>query len=60
MLTTTERETTVSPAVAAEARLVTIPPSTSEQAASAAMRQAAQVGNRAHAPAILAAITPAA
>jgi hypothetical protein len=40
--------------------LVTIPPSTSEQAASAAMRQAAQVGNRAHAPAILAAITPAA
>ena len=40
--------------------LVTIPPSTSEQAAFAAMRQAAQVGNRAHAPAILAAITPTA
>jgi hypothetical protein len=37
--------------------LVTIPPNTSEQDAAAAMEQAAQDGNRQHAPAILAAIT---
>ncbi len=37
--------------------LVTIPPDTSEQDAAAAMEQAAQAGNREHAPAILAAIT---
>jgi hypothetical protein len=37
--------------------LVTIPPHTSEQDAAAAMEQAAQAGNREHAPAILAAIT---
>jgi hypothetical protein len=36
--------------------LVTIPPHTSEQAASSAMRQAAEAGNREHAPAILAAL----
>jgi uncharacterized protein DUF5994 len=36
--------------------LVTIPPRTSEQAAWAAMQQAAEAGNREHAPAILAAI----
>jgi hypothetical protein len=36
--------------------LVTIPPRTSEQAAATAMEQAAQAGNREHAPAILAAI----
>ena len=40
--------------------LVTIPPDTSEQNAAAAMGQAAQAGNREHAPAILAAITAAA
>jgi hypothetical protein len=39
--------------------LVTIPPNTSEQDASTAMEQAAQPGNRNHAPAILAAITAA-
>lgn len=39
--------------------LVTIPPDTGEQVAAAAMRQAAQAGNREHAPAILAAITAA-
>jgi len=39
--------------------LVTIPSQTSEPAASAAMRQAAETGNREHAPAILAAITAA-
>ena len=37
--------------------LVTIPPQTSEEAASAAMRQAVTAGNREHSPAILAAIT---
>ncbi len=37
--------------------LVTIPPHTSEQAASVAMRQAAKAGNREHAPDILAAIS---
>jgi hypothetical protein len=37
--------------------LVTIPPGRSEQAATAAMRQAATAGNREHAPAILAAVT---
>ena len=37
--------------------LVTIPPHTSEQAASVAMRQATKAGNREHAPAILAAIS---
>jgi Family of unknown function (DUF5994) len=42
------------------ADLVTVPSHTSEQAASAAMRQAAQAGNREHAPEILAAITEAA
>jgi hypothetical protein len=36
--------------------LVTIPPDTSERDAAAAMKQAAQAGNREHAPAILAAI----
>jgi hypothetical protein len=36
--------------------LVTIPPYTREQDAAAAMRQAAQAGNREHAPAILAGI----
>jgi len=41
------------------ADLVTVPSSTSEQAASAAMRQAAQAGNREHAPEILAAIAAA-
>jgi hypothetical protein len=40
--------------------LVTIPPHTSEQDAAAAMEQAAQAGNRDHAPAILAAISAAA
>jgi hypothetical protein len=40
--------------------LVTIPPHTSEQDARAAMAQAAQAGNRDHAPAILAAIRAAA
>ena len=40
--------------------LVTIPPRTSEQGASAAMEQAARVGNREHAPAILGAIIAAA
>jgi Family of unknown function (DUF5994) len=39
--------------------LVTIPPDTSEHNAAAAMQQAAQAGNREHAPAILAAITAA-
>ena len=39
--------------------LVTIPPDTSEQNAAAAMQQAAQAGNREHAPDILAAITAA-
>jgi Family of unknown function (DUF5994) len=39
--------------------LVTIPPQTAEPAASAAMQQAAEAGNREHAPAILAAITGA-
>jgi hypothetical protein len=39
--------------------LVTIPPDTGEQLAAAAMQQAAQAGNREHAPAILAAITAA-
>jgi hypothetical protein len=42
------------------ADLVTIPPPTSERDATAAMEQAAQAGNREHAPAILAAITAAA
>lgn len=37
--------------------LVTIPPRTSERSALAAMQQAAQAGNREHAPAILAAVT---
>jgi hypothetical protein len=41
------------------ADLVTIPFRTGEQAASAAMRQAVQAGNRKHAPEILAAITAA-
>jgi hypothetical protein len=40
--------------------LVTIPPPTSEQDARAAMEQAAQAGNREHAPAILAVISAAA
>jgi hypothetical protein len=40
--------------------LVTIPPGSSEQAAREAMDQAAQAGNREHAPAILAAIAAAA
>jgi hypothetical protein len=40
--------------------LVTIPPRTSEQAASAAMQQAATAGNHEHAPAILTAIQEAA
>jgi hypothetical protein len=40
--------------------LVTIPPGTGEQDAAAAMEQAAQAGNREHAPAILAGITAAA
>jgi Family of unknown function (DUF5994) len=40
--------------------LVTIPPHTSEQNASAAMQQAAQAGNREHASAILATIAAAA
>jgi Family of unknown function (DUF5994) len=40
--------------------LVTIPPRTSEQAALAAMQQAAEAGNREHAPAILAAVHEAA
>ena len=40
--------------------LVTIPPSTGEQDAAAAMEQAAQAANREHAPAILAGITAAA
>jgi Family of unknown function (DUF5994) len=40
--------------------LVTIPPHTSEQDARAAMAQAAEAGNREHAPAILAAIRAAA
>jgi Family of unknown function (DUF5994) len=40
--------------------LVTIPAHTSEQDAAAAMEQAAQAGNRDHAPAILAAISAAA
>jgi hypothetical protein len=37
--------------------LLTIPPDSSEQDAQAAMEQAAQAGNRRHAPALLAAIT---
>jgi hypothetical protein len=37
--------------------LVTIPPRASEEAASAAMRQAVTAGNREHSPAILAALT---
>ena len=37
--------------------LVTIPPQTSEEGASAAMRQAVTAGNHEHSPAILAAIT---
>jgi hypothetical protein len=37
--------------------LVTVPPDASEQAARAAMDQAAQAGNRSHAPALLAAMT---
>jgi hypothetical protein len=37
--------------------LVTIPPHTSEEAALAAMEQAAKEGNREHSPAILAAAT---
>jgi len=37
--------------------LVTIPPQASEEAASAAMRQAVTAGNHEHSPAILAAIT---
>jgi uncharacterized protein DUF5994 len=41
------------------ADLVTVPFRISEQAASAAMRQAARAGNRDHAPEILAAITAA-
>ena len=40
--------------------LVTIPPHTGEQAAWAAMQQAAEAGNREHAPAILAVIHEAA
>ena len=40
--------------------LVTVPPSTREQDAAAAMDQAVQAGNREHAPAILAGITAAA
>jgi hypothetical protein len=40
--------------------LVTIPPRTSEEAASAAMQQAATAGNHDHAPAILTAIKEAA
>jgi len=40
--------------------LVTIPPHTSERDAAAAMEQAAQAGNRDHAPAILAGISAAA
>jgi hypothetical protein len=40
--------------------LVTIPPGTGEQDAATAMEQAAQAGNREHAPAILAGITAAA
>ena len=39
--------------------LLTVPPHTSELAAWAAMQQAAQVGNRAHAPALLANISTA-
>ena len=39
--------------------LLTVPPQTSEAAAWAAMDQAAQAGNRTHAPALLAAITTA-
>jgi hypothetical protein len=39
--------------------LVTIPPNTSKRDAVTAMEQAAQAGNREHAPAILAAITAA-
>jgi Family of unknown function (DUF5994) len=38
--------------------LLTVPPDTSEQAAQAAMEQAAQAGNRSRTPALLAAITP--
>ena len=40
--------------------LVTIPPNTSEQDATAAMAQATEVGSREHAPAILAALRAAA
>ena len=40
--------------------LLTVPPHTSEPAARAAMDQAAQAGNRTHAPALLAALTTAA
>ena len=40
--------------------LLTVPPHTSEPAAQAAMEQAAQAGNRTHAPALLAALTTAA
>lgn len=39
--------------------LLTVPPDSSEQAATAAMDQAAQAGNRTHTPAFLAAITAA-
>ena len=39
--------------------LLTVPPQTSEPAAWAAMDQAAQAGNRTHAPALLAAISTA-
>jgi hypothetical protein len=50
---------TVISARGARVDLVTIPSRTSEQAASAALRQAAQAGNREHAPEILAAIAAA-
>jgi hypothetical protein len=40
--------------------LVTVPPGSSEQAAQAAMHQAAKAGNHEHAPAILAAIAASA
>jgi hypothetical protein len=38
--------------------LLTVPPDASERDAQAAMEQAAQVGNRSHTPALLAAVTP--
>src|SRR6266536_3552248 len=38
--------------------LLTVPPDTCEQAAQAAMEQAAQAGNRSRTPALLAAVTP--